>query len=151
MAFTIPTPAQFKAQFEFDFPYAALENGNPGTNSKRVRDVDITNAQTAATVNSTSRWANQTEYTYTFNLLTAHFLVTNLLARSQGIRGQGEWLVQHKSIDGISSSYAIPPRVLNSPTLAPISKTTYGCQYLSLLAPRLVGNIMAVCRLVSAR
>ena len=152
MAFTIPTPAQFKLQFARDFPFAAVEGSNSGTNAKRVMDSDITNAQTAATmVSSQSLWANQTEYTYTFNLLTAHFLVTNLIASSQGIRGQGEWLVQHKSIDGISSSYAIPPRVLNSPTLAPISKTTYGCQYLSLLAPRLVGNVMAVCRPVSAR
>jgi hypothetical protein len=152
MAFTVPTVAQFKAQFVRDFPFALPEGGNPGTNDKRVLDGDITNAQTAAGMNSNvNLWSSQTEYTYVFNLLTAHFLVTNLLASSQGLRGQGSWLTQSKSIDGVSESFAIPQRVLNSPTLAPLSKTTYGLQYLNILAPRMVGNIMAIPRQTSAR
>ena len=150
MAFTFPVIADFKAQFFRDFPFAKVEGANPGTNRAAVMDQDITNALTAAGMNTNVElWSTQAEYTYASNLAAAHFLVTNLLAAAQGLRGQGEWLVQAKSVDQISTTYAIPERILNSPTLAQFSKTTYGMQYLHLLAPRLVGNVMAIWRQVS--
>ena len=93
-------------------------------------------------VSSQSLWANQTEYTYTFNLLTAHFLVTNLIASSQGIRGQGEWLMQAKTVGDISAQYMIPDRINQHPYLGLLTKTRYGCQYLELMLPKMVGNII---------
>jgi hypothetical protein len=153
MAFVAPTVAEFKAQFVRDFPFAA-EEGSPAvsTNLAKVTDADITSALLAAGINSNAGlWSTQAEYTYVYNLLAAHYLCVSLLSAAQGIRGAGTWLTQSKTVGDITEAYAIPERIMKSLTLAPLSKTTYGCQFLSLIAPRLVGNVMAIVRNPSAR
>jgi hypothetical protein len=142
MTYIIPVVADFKDQFDRDFPFCTLDQ----TDTSRIRDKDITKALVQAGINfSQANWSSQANFTYAYCLLAAHYLCENIAASSQGINGQGEWLINAKSVDTISANFSIPERIMKSIILAPISKTTYGCAYLELLAPQLVGNVFPVC------
>lgn len=116
------------------------------TDRRYVRDIDIARAIIAAGILFPCQlpWGSQQNFTYVYNLLSAHFLVLNVTASSQGVRGQGEWFTNSKSVGDLSVAYSIPDRILKSPIWAPLIKTTYGVQFLSLLAQYLVGNVHAV-------
>ena len=125
--------------------------GDP-TNLSKVQDQDITNALAMAKMNvNPPLFPDQPTYAMCFNLLAAHYLVTNLTASSLGVSGTFEWLVAAKSVGNVSENYQIPPKVLNDPFLATISKTRYGAQYLSLIATYLIGNLQVLCRQASAQ
>jgi hypothetical protein len=147
MPLTQPSVADFKIQFGRDFPFAPVEGTDasptPGTNPSKVMDSDITAALLAAAANfNIALFGDQPTYTYCFCLLAAHYLCSNLLASAQGIRGQGEWLMQAKTVGDISAQYMIPDRINQHPYLGLLTKTRYGCQYLELMLPRAVGNII---------
>lgn len=134
MAFTNPTIADFKSHFFRDFPY--------GTAMNSVQDADITKAISEANFNfNPGLFDTQENYSLGFLYLTAHYLVMDLRASAQGIQGNYPWLSQSKSVGSVSESSAIPERILANPILAMLSKTYYGAKYLSLVLPKLVGNI----------
>lgn len=136
MAFVDPTVTDFKNFFTRDFPY--------GSDTAHVMDSDITRAlSTAGTDFPSELWSTQTSYTTGFLLLTAHWLVMNLRASSQGISGQYAWLQNSKSVGNVSEAFSIPQRILDNPVLAMYSKTNYGAQYLQLILPQLAGNIFS--------
>lgn len=139
MTFLNPTVAEFKAFFTRDFPYGI----NPVTS---VLDSDITKAFlfTNAGLNP-DLFNDQQIYTLGYQLLSAHYLVMNLRASSQGISGQFAFLEQSKSVGSVSASYAIPQRVLDNPDWAILMKTNYGAQFLQLVLPLLVGQVLIVC------
>lgn len=140
MAYVPPTVAEFKARFDRDFAYAAEQ-----TDLARVRDVDITRAFTQATANfNESLWPSQDIYAEAFLLLSAHHLVTTLTASSMGLGGSSQWLTNSKAVGNVQESFTIPERILRSPWLGMISKTLYGAQYLTMVAPRLLGNVACV-------
>lgn len=142
MAYTQPTVADFKSRFDRDFFYATDQ-----TDRTKVRDKDITLAYGQAAVNfNEGLWENQGVFSEASMLLAAHYLCTNLLASSQGIRGAGEWLANSKAVGNVSAAFSIPQRILDDPFLAQLSRTTYGCTYLSIIAVRLVGNVIGVFR-----
>ena len=138
MAYTSPTVAQFQAQFARDFPYT--NDINTG-----VVPADITSAinLTDYSINQ-GMWPDQTSFTLAFLYLTAHYLVMNLRAASQGINGQYNWLQNSKSVGQVSESFSIPQRILDNPTLSQLAKTNYGAQYLQMLIPNLVGQMYTV-------
>ncbi len=137
MAYTPPTVADFKARFDRDFAFAADQ-----TDMERVRDTDVTRGITSASVNfNENLWESQAIYAEAYLLLSAHYLVTNLLNSSQGLGSQANWLTNSKAVMNMSESFAIPDRIAKSPILAVYSKTGYGMTYLSLIMPRLVGNV----------
>ena len=141
MSYVTPSVSDFKSRFDRDFPFPSDQS-----DMSKVRDKDITLALTQAGANfNPGLFENQAIYSEAFLLLAAHYLCTNLLASSQGIGGAGQWLTNSKSVGNVSEAYTIPDRILRSPTLSLFSKTIYGCQYLSIIAVRLVGNFMAVC------
>jgi hypothetical protein len=141
MAYVIPTVADFKSRFDRDFPFC----GSDQTDFSKVRDVDVTRAFTSVTLNFNPNLFNsQASFTEAYLLLTAHYLVTALNAAAQGVRGAGEWLTNSKSVGQVMESFTIPDRILKSPFLAAISKTTYGMQYIAMIAPLLVGNVSLV-------
>ena len=124
-------------------------DGDP-TDRKRVRDLDIARAQQAALINSNqSLWPDQATWNYVMNLLAAHYLCRNFLQSAQGLGGQGEWLHASKSVGDISAGFDIPERIKKSAILAPISKTSYGMQYLELLMPNLQAGAFASPRMSS--
>jgi hypothetical protein len=121
--------------------------GGDPTNRKFVRDTDVTRALTAMQASglfNPALFSTQEQFTYAVNLLVAHFLCVNLLASSGGINGGAPWLVANKTVGDITEGFVIPDRISRSLTLMPLTKTSYGAQYLQLIAPSLVGGISAV-------
>ncbi len=135
----IPTAADFKAYFTRDFPYGT----DPATS---ILDADINKAIVEAGVNFNSAlWPTQALFTMAYLYLTAHYLVMDLRASSQGIAGSYSWMTSSKSVGSVSESFTIPQKILDNPYLAMISKTNYGAKYLSLALPQLAGQVFAVC------
>lgn len=135
MAFTNPSVADFQAQFVRDFPY-----GTDPTIS--VLDSDITYAFMVTNVNiNPGLFPDQGTYTLAYNLLAAHYLVTNLRSSTQGINGQYNFLQASKGVGSVNESFNIPPRVMENPYWSMLTKTNYGAMYLQILLPQLAGQI----------
>lgn len=134
-----PTIQDFKDQFVRDFPY----NTDPTVG---VTDSDIANAYNFVNLFGLSEcfYANQGQYTLGYLLLSAHFLVMNLRASSQGLQGSYSWIQTNKAVGSVSEGYAIPQRILDNPEFAMISKTTYGAQWLMFVLPQLTGMTFSV-------
>lgn len=128
-------------------PYApSIYNSNGlGDNTQRskVTDFDISAAMSRAFVfNLTqSMVSSQAAFTQLYNLLSAHYLCENLQASGAGLGGKAEWVTNSKTVGNVTESYNIPDRVMRSPILSKLSKTTYGSQFLELISPQLIGNI----------
>lgn len=138
MAFTNPSVADFQAYFFRDFPYGTDPN-------VAVLDVDITKAFTMTNINvNQCLFADQGSYNIGYFLLSAHYLVMNLRASTQGINGQFAFLEQSKSVGSVSTSFAIPQRVLDNPDWSVLMKTNYGAQFLQIILPALAGQIYTV-------
>jgi len=138
MGFNNPTVAEFKTYFMRDFPF--------GTDPDRaVLDVDIVKAFNLVNINfNPDFFGDQTSYTIGYQLLSAHYLVMNLRASSQGISGQYSWLQNSKGAGSVNEGLAIPQRILDNPEFAMMSKTNYGAQYLFLILPQLSGQVFSV-------
>ena len=141
MSYTQPAVTDFKSRFDRDFGYAADQS-----DMTLVRDKDINTAfgQTVANFNA-GLFPSQALYTEAFLLLSAHYLCMNLLASSQGLAGSAQWLTNSKAVGNVSEGFAIPERIMRSPFLSIYSRTLYGMNYLSIIAPLLVGNVGLVC------
>lgn len=136
MGYIQPSISDFKSYFFRDFPYT------PDGDLTGVTDADITNAMQLAAVNfNQALFGDQQSYQVAFLLLSAHFLVMNLRASSQGIAGQYEWLQNSKSAGSVSEGLSIPDRIMENPEFAMLSKTTYGAQYLFMILPQLTGQM----------
>lgn len=139
MPYSNPSVADFKAYFTRDFPYGTDPN-------LAVTDQDISKAFQLANINlNQDLWADQASYSVGYYLLSAHYLVMDLRASSQGINGQFSFLEQSKSVGSVSQAFAIPQRVLDNPDWAVLMKTNYGATFLQLLLPQLTGQIYTVC------
>jgi hypothetical protein len=139
MSFTNPSTSDFKAQFVRDFPYSTDPNLG-------VMDSDISNAFTFVNMNmNQDLWPDQPSYNLGYLLLTAHYLVLNLRASSQGLNGQFNWAQNNKSVGSVSEGFQIPQRILDNPELMMLTKTNYGAQFLQLVLPQLSGQIFNVC------
>lgn len=138
MAFQNPTVSDFKSQLSRDFPY--------GTDpSNDVTDGDITYAFQFVNVSlNQGFFSDQGTYTLGYNLLAAHYLVTNLRSSSQGINGQYNWLQNSKGVGQVNEAFSIPQWILNNAYLSQYSKTNYGAQYIQLIMPQLIGMTYGV-------
>lgn len=135
MAYDNPSVADFKAYYSRDFPFGT----DPNTS---VTDGDITKSfmQTNAGINQ-GLFCDQPAYSIGYNLLSAHYLVSNLNASSSGLNGGFSWLEQSKAVGSVSQSFAIPQYILDNPYMAMLSKTSYGAQYLFMILPELAGQM----------
>lgn len=137
MAFIKPTVSDFKAYFTRDFPY--------GTANNTILDTDISKAITEAGFNfNEGLFPNQETYSMGFMYLTAHYLVMDIRASGQGISGNFPWMTNSKSVGSVSEGYQVPDFITNNPMLAHYAKTYYGAKYISLVYPRLIGNVFSV-------
>lgn len=135
---TNPSYTDFMTQFTRDFPYGT----DPNTS---VLTSDILSAFQCTNVNiDPGLFPNQATYTYMYNLLSAHYLVTNLRSSSQGINGQYNFLQASKGVGQVSEAFNIPQRVMDNPYWSMLTKTNYGAQYLQLLLPQLAGQMYSV-------
>lgn len=124
-------------------PLVYLTLSGDNTMTEKVTDYDLVNAFTAAAQFNTTRdlFASQSSYSYAINLLAAHYLCQTVAAGSTGLFGKAEWLTRTKTVGNVSETYEIPERILKSPYLSKLSKTTYGAQFLELMSPQLIGNM----------
>lgn len=137
MAYSNPDVADFKTQFSRDFSY--------GASADKVTNNDITSAESdAAVFINPNLFANQDNYSTGFLILSAHFLVMNLRASSQGLTGQFGWLQSSKSVGSVSESFSIPDRIMANPEYAMLTKTYYGAKFLMIVLPQLSGQIFVV-------
>lgn len=137
-----PTVQQFKDQFAREFPYGARKD--------QVMTADITRAlNEAAPMFNDALWTDDTERVIAYCYAAAHYLVLNIraaggLSNEQGLGGglnsSGGAAVLQKSVGGVSLSYALPDRIVQSPILSGFMRTDFGLRYLQMLAPRLVGG-----------
>lgn len=138
MSFSNPSVADFKAFFDRDFPY-----GDDMDTS--ILDSDITKAFVFTNINfNPALFADQGSYNAGYLLLSAHYLVMNLRASSQGINGQFNFLQNSKGVGSVNEGFAIPQRVLDNPDWAVLMKTNYGAQFLQLILPQLAGQVYVV-------
>jgi hypothetical protein len=138
MSFTNPSTSDFKVQFTRDFPYGT----DPNTT---VLDSDISNAFTFVNMNMNQDfWHDQASYNLGYLLLTAHYLVLNLRASSQGLNGQFNWAQNNKAVGSVSEGFQIPQRIQDNPELMMLTKTNYGAQFLQLILPQLSGQMFTV-------
>lgn len=126
-------------------PLVYVTLGGDNTDQEKVTDYDIARAFVASFAFNVSAalFGDQSAFTYAMNLLAAHYLCETLQAGGTGLGGKGEWLTTTKTVGNVMEGYAIPDRVLKSPFLAKLSKTTYGAQFLELVSPYLIGNVQA--------
>lgn len=138
MGYTYPTVNDFKIYFSRDFPYGTDINTS-------VTDGDIMKAQGEAKFNFSNTFADtQEKFSLLFNYLTAHYLVMDLRASSQGIAGKYAWLESSKSVGSVSQSFSIPDKILANPLYAYYTGTNYGTKYLMLIMPQLSAQIFTV-------
>lgn len=138
MSYTNPSPADFVSYFNRDFPYGTDINTS-------VLDSDIAKAMQMTNMNiNQALFTSQSNYNIGYLLLSAHYLVMNLRASSQGINGQFAFLEQSKGVGAVNTSFAIPQRVLDNPDWSVLMKTNYGAQYLQILLPLLAGQMFVV-------
>lgn len=131
------TVSDFKALFVRDFTY--------GTTTDTVMDADITRAFSEAKANfNQGLFDSDDTLKLAYLYLTAHYMVLDIRGSIAGIAGGGEYSVASKSAGSVSESYAIPQAYMDNPLLSYLAKTSYGQKYLSIVLPRLVGNIGAV-------
>jgi hypothetical protein len=130
--FTVPTNIDFKSYFTRDFPF--------GASTYTIMDSDIDKAIAEAGFNfNESFYQDQSQYTMGYLYLTAHYLVMDIRASSQGISGNYPWMTTSKSVGGVSEGIQIPDYILANPVLAMYSKTYYGAKFISLIMPQLIG------------
>lgn len=110
-----------------------------------VLDADIAKAFTFTNVNfNPCLFADQGSYNVGYLLLSAHYLVMNIRASSQGLNGQFNFLQQSKSVGSVAESFGIPQRIMDNPDWAILCKTNYGAQFLQMILPQMAGQIYAV-------
>lgn len=137
MAFTNPSVQDFKNQLNRDFPYGT----DPDVS---VLDSDIAYSFQMANMNMSQAWApDQGTYTVLYVLLSAHYLVLNIRASSQGINGQYNWLQASKGVGSVNEAFAIPEWIQKNAFMSQLSKTNYGAQFLQLVLPQLIGAMFS--------
>lgn len=126
-------------------PLVYISVNGDDTNLDKVTDYDIARAFTAAMqFNFTEGlFSTQAAFVYAYNLLAAHYLCMTVIAGGTGLSGQATWLTSSKTVGNVTESYEIPDRVMNSPFLSKLSRTTYGAQFLELVSPQLIGNFQS--------
>lgn len=140
MAFTLPTVADFKAQFVRDFPYAPAGDA---TNADYVMDADIALALTQANLSFNDNLFGDVASSV-FLYLAAFYLVENLKNAAKGIAAQATFILNSNSVGSVSQSFTIPDRFTKDPILAQYTRNAYGMQYLTLALPYLVGNVQVI-------
>lgn len=107
------------------------------------KDIEFAMAMTPPNVNKCF-FGDQASYGAAFNLLAAHYLCTNLLNSTQGVKSQYDWLATSRTVGNVSSSFGIPDRVLKSAFFSALTSTRYGAMYVAQIWPYLAGNVRGI-------
>ncbi len=110
-----------------------------------ILDADIEKAFAEAKVNfNQALFSTDEEITLAFLYLAAHFLVIDIRNSSQGVNSKGNYNAQSQTVGNVSESLYIPDKIANNSIFQMYTTTGYGMKYINLVAPRLVGRVVAV-------
>lgn len=144
------TAADFRHRFYRDFYFA---NQNPDqdkpvpANTELVQDLDIENAfADAKALLNQGLLDSDDNITLGYLYLTAHCLCVNIKASDAGVNsgGTGAFPVTGRSVGSVSESYQVPDAYKDDPILAQYAQTAYGQKYLTMVLPKLRGNMVAI-------
>ena len=112
---------------------------------KYVRDKDIQRAITDTKENiNRALFTKQSQFTASFLNLTAHYLIMNLRASSQGVDGEFDWLLTNKGVGSVSAGFHIPTYLADNPVYSFYCKTPYGVRYIVSVYGMTKGQIFTV-------
>lgn len=118
----------------------------PITVDDYVQDSDIIRAFGEAVVNfNQTLWPDDITIKMMYLYLTAFYLINDLKAANGGVAANPIFFVSSRTVGNVSESYGIPQAYLMNPIYSYLATNPYGMKYLSLLIPRMVGNMVAVC------
>jgi hypothetical protein len=142
--FSMPAVADFMDYFDRDFPYQSDFPNDPDT-TKYFTQKDILKAfRQANTAVNFNLFLTPAAALDGFMLMSAHNLVENNQASSQGVQGQYNWQQSSKGGGGVSESFSIPETFQKNPTFAGWAKTQYGSKYFRMILPLLAGPMDSV-------
>lgn len=108
-----------------------------------ISDSDIEEAFNEAKINfNPNLFSTDEKAQIPFLYLAAHYLVVDLDAAQNPFTMGGTGFTRSKSVGSVSESYEIPKWILDNPRLSFYAQTKFGCKYLSLIQPYLIGNII---------
>lgn len=108
-----------------------------------ISDNDISRAFTEAKMNFNPKLFPKCDgCRMAFLYLSAHYLVIDMNNAQNPFAMGGMGLVASKSVGSVSESYSIPQWILNDKNLGLYAQTGYGRKFLSLVIPRLHGNLI---------
>lgn len=107
-----------------------------------VQDSDIERAFAEAQVNiNQALFSSDEQITLVYLYLSAHYLVVDLQNANAGLASSGVFPTNSKTVGSVSQSFEVPQAYKDDPVLSYYAQTGYGNKYLSLVLPRLVGNV----------
>lgn len=113
--------------------------------SNFIQDQDIENAfAEALIVVNPDLFSTDASATLGFLYMAAHFLCNDAMAAVGGLSGTGRFPVAARTVGSVSETYQIPDVYKESPLLAAFTNSAYGLKYLTMVLPRLSGNMTAV-------
>lgn len=145
MAFSNPTIANFKDFFDRGFPYEPDPLPEGADQFSYVRDKDIQKAidKVDYQIND-AFFSSQKEYSDAFLNATAHFMIMDLRAQSQGVSDKYEWLSSSSGVGSISESRVIPDYIAQSLHFSFFTTTTFGLEYALAIYEKSRGTIFTV-------
>lgn len=141
------TVADFKTYFRRDFPYATEPASSEVCSNldSYVFDFDIEKAfGEAKTILNQGLFSDDDSIRIAYLYLSAHYLVVDLRAAQGGVDSSGSFPVSSRSVGSVSESYQIPDAYAQNAQYAFFTTSGYGMKFLSLVIPRLAGNVVAV-------
>lgn len=110
-----------------------------------VSDGDIQKAMGEATVNFNRALAGSCdEARIAYLYLTAFYLSYDLQVASGGAYGMINFPATSVTVGSVSESYYVPQAYLEDPVLGFYAKNGFGQKYLSMVYPKLIGNVGVV-------
>lgn len=108
-----------------------------------ITDEDISRAFVEAKINfNPNLFSSCEEMRMTYCYLAAHYLVIDLNNAMNPFSLGKMGFVTSKHVGSVSESYGLPQWVLNDSKLSLYAQTGFGLKYLSLITPKLAGNII---------
>ena len=110
-----------------------------------INDSDIEKAMKEAdTVFNESLSTTEAEKELQYLYLTAHFLCLDIRAGVDGINATGKQVAQSRSVGSVSESYVVPEEWTRSSIFNFYTTTHYGLKFLSMVTPKMIGNIKSI-------
>lgn len=139
------TVDDFKTWFSRDFLYeipAGSDIPRPGCPNEYVKDSDIEKAFIEAQiVFNQYLFCTDDQLKTCYLYLVAFYLVNDLQTSAQGVDSTAYFMVNSRTVGGVSESYEIPEWMKKDPILSAFATNRYGQKYISLVKPLLIGNV----------